>query len=856
MRSPESDVPESVVLPRTPSEGDVTPKEPPGGKAFERLLQFERARGQAVDDELVPSPSPRSRRRTKEAKPDAAADTYARSGDRADTREMADDLAHAMAETDPAELAVGLATAWRPLGPTVMRNGQTYGQGIGSRVDVSGRVAAIAVDPKDRRHVLVGAAGGGVWESRDTGATWTPRGDGLATLTVGALCFDPHTVGTVYLGTGEGDAYARLGQGVYRSTDGGATWSLAAGAPFIGVGFYQIVADPNTQGLLFAASRAGLYISSNGGTTWAQARGARCWSISVHPAGSATEVLAGCLDGLFRSTDAGSTWNAVTLPGTPNPANIRRLAVSHAPTNGEVAWAWAATDPLIPISPTQSQPTPRLWRRTTAGGGFSALSTNPGQRTGQASYDWHAHGSPASDASVYVGEINLYRVDVAANTVTWSNLSSKVNGDSIHPDQHTVAFDPVDPAVLYAGCDGGIFRSPDQGLHWTDLNDGLAITEIEFLAQDPGSSRWLLAGTQDNGTIRYVGQPIWDHVADGDGGDCGVNSVNPDVVYHEYYRMAVARSEDRGQTWRDVATGDRDPNVYRQLFYPPLEASGSTVAQAGESVFISRDSALTFTEVPLPDRSVASAMTMPSADTIYLGTTDGRAFRISWTGAAWQAPVELASPRSAYLSDLYVDPANPSRMWATSTFINGGRVFRSDNGGSSWSDCSAGLPNLPINAVEVDPRNANRVWAAADKGVWESIDGGSSWHSISLGLPNAIAADLLYHRHARVLRAGTRNRGVWEYEVERLTEPRCGVQWTGTLQAGESRRWFTFRWPASWHVLWTVMPTTVLPGAPELGWDVQVERADAEYVTYWITVSNRTDQAVSFEGRYAITSYR
>jgi hypothetical protein len=158
--------------------------------------------------------------------------------------------------------------------------------------------------------------------------------------------------------------------------------------------------------------------------------------------------------------------------------------------------------------------------------------------------------------------------------------------------------------------------------------------------------------------------------------------------------------------------------------------------------------------------------------------------------------------------------------------------------------------------VEVDPRNANRVWVAADKGVWESIDAGSSWHSISLGLPNAIAADLLYHRHARVLRAGTRNRGVWEYEVERLTEPRCGVQWTGTLQPGESRRWFTFRWPASWHVLWTVMPTTVLPGAPELGWDVQVERADAEYVTYWIIVSNRTDQAVSFEGRYAITSYR
>jgi hypothetical protein len=258
----------------------------------------------------------------------------------------------------------------------------------------------------------------------------------------------------------------------------------------------------------------------------------------------------------------------------------------------------------------------------------------------------------------------------------------------------------------------------------------------------------------------------------------------------------------------------------------------------------------------LPGRPVASAMYMPSADRIFVGTRDGRVFRLSWSGSSWSTPVELASPRSAYLSDLFVDRGNANRMWAASTQIGGGRVFRSDDGGSTWTDRSAGLPPLPINAVEVHAGNANRVWVAADKGVYESTDGGASWSSMSAGLPNCIIADLAYHPHARVLRAGTRNRGVWEYDVDRVETPICRVQWNGSLGPNETKRWFTFRWPATWHVLWTVMPTSVRPGAPQLWWDVQVERADAEYVTYWITVRNLTAVTATFEGRYAILSYR
>jgi hypothetical protein len=106
-----------------------------------------------------------------------------------------------------------------------------------------------------------------------------------------------------------------------------------------------------------------------------------------------------------------------------------------------------------------------------------------------------------------------------------------------------------------------------------------------------------------------------------------------------------------------------------------------------------------------------------------------------------------------------------------------------------------------------------------------------------------------------VLRAGTRNRGLWEIPVDGwMTAPVSGVQFTGTLGANQMQRWFTFNWPAPWHVIWTFMPTSPRPGAPQISWSVQVERASTEYATYWLTVTNLTPDPVTFEGRYSILS--
>ena len=181
----------------------------------------------------------------------------------------------------------------------------------------------------------------------------------------------------------------------------------------------------------------------------------------------------------------------------------------------------------------------------------------------------------------------MWRGDLSGSSWSWTNVSSKAGGDSIHPDQHAIAFAAGAPDVVWVGNDGGVFVSPNRGVSWRHLNTGLAITEIEYVAQNRGDARWLLAGTQDNGTIRYDGSATWLHSQDGDGGDCAVNAANPATVFHTFFGMGMQRSTSKGDKNSWVSRGPNVAETYNALFYPPVEANDAVIAQAGESLFVS-----------------------------------------------------------------------------------------------------------------------------------------------------------------------------------------------------------------------------------------------------------------------------
>ena len=368
--------------------------------------------------------------------------------------------------------------------------------------------------------------------------------------------------------------------------------------------------------------------------------------------------------------------------------------------------------------------------------------------------------SPTNRSRVFLGAIDTFRGDLSGTTWTWTNVTSQ-GSNSIHPDQHSLTFAPGNANVIYAGNDGGVYRSATSGNTWKALNRGLGITEVEYLGSDPTTWQWLMAGTQDNGTIRFTGSTVWEHIADGDGGDCGVNQLNPNEVYHSYYNVSLERSNNKGDTWTWLA-----PPAVPSLFYPPVEVSGATVAIGGVSFVVTRTGGPPWSTVSLglPSGDGASAMRAIDANTFLVGTTKGRMLRVSWNGSNWTVK-NLTSPAPRYISCVAIDPSNPIRIWVTLSQLGGGRVFRSDDAGASWADCTGGLPSIPINSVVVDPANYLRVWVSADVGVYESLDLGASWSPFSAGLPNAMAVDLLFHKQDRILFCGTRNRGVWAIHV-------------------------------------------------------------------------------------------
>lgn len=725
-----------------------------GGKSLQRLFLFNGQRDPLLNEAVVvQARAPKAARPRWLLTPQARQLSTSRDAqtERAEVRgaDLAADLIGAATALPPA-IAAAPGTAvrlWRSIGPDRIPNGQTYGS---NRVDVIGRVSAIAIDPSNARHVLCGAAGGGVWESRDEGATWAPRTDAMASLAIGAIAFDPDNPTVVYAGSGEGNFYARLGAGVFRSSDGGATWTAQGAGLLLGLGFYDLVVDP-ADGALLAATTGGFFVSMDQGANWTRRRAQPCWSISPHPVGGGSaEILVTFTDGLFQSTDRGVTFTGVVLPQAPT-TSWSRLAVTRVRSQPDVAYVFGAAGANA-----------FLWRRSATTWTRLLMRSQDGATnidTGQAWYDWYVAAPPDRTDRVYLGAIDGQRGDLAGGKWSWQNFVTR-GANSIHPDQHCLAFAPNNSQIIYAGNDGGIYRSSDGGSTWQSCNSGIAITEVEYMAVDPNDVDWLLAGTQDNGTLR-LNQLGWDHVADGDGGDCGVNEANPNEVFHSYYGVSLDGSLKKGDTgsWTGL-----QPTPMPALFYPPICVAGRTIAIGGDAAILTRNAAAPWSKVTLSlgANDVCSAGFAPNANRVYFGTRAGRVLRLDWTQNAWTRTM-LTSPFGAYVSCIASDPSDAHRLWATSSEAQSGgaRVARSDDGGQTWVNCTAGLPPIPKNSVVIDPANSSRVWVAADVGVYETTDSGATWTAMSQGLPNAIAADLVFHASGRRLICGTRSRGVW-----------------------------------------------------------------------------------------------
>lgn len=662
---------------------------------------------------------------------------------------------------------------WVQLGPTAIPKGQSYG---GARILVTGRVTSIAIDPSNANVVYAGTAQGGVWKSVTGGKNWTPLSDNELSLAIGAVAIDEANPQIVYAGTGEGnfsgDSY--YGNGVLKTINGGASWTMNDTATFVGARFCRIAITPGTPARLFAATTTGLYRSNNAGVNWARMTGgglplSACTDVVIDRNSPNTVYAAFWGQGIWKTINANAAapaWTKLTS-GLPSGA-FTRVGLGISRTSPNVVYALFA-DAAYTIN--------GFFRTANNGATWAAVPLPGGNIGGQGFYNLNVCVDNTTPDVVYLSGISVWK---AVRATTGIFTIAEI-GANIHPDNHAFAQHPTIPQVIYAGNDGGIYRSLNGGAAWDDsINKDLCITQFEFIAQHPTSDAVVLGGTQDNGTEQFRNDPVFYHSDDGDGGYCFIEQTpNPNNVLSTYYKASPKRSTVGGKfgTWFSVTTG---LNATGSLFYPPMamdRTNSQNLALGTRSLNVTTTQGTGgWTSVAIPGFGDSlSAIDFVNSSLIYAGATNGNVFCFRKTGSVWNVTAIHAAPlpAGAFVTDIAAVPGAPNTVIVTFGGFGIPHVWRGVvpvSGAAAWTNISGtgvgALPDIPVNALVIDPASAVVFYIATDVAVYRSTTSGATWTQFSQGLPNCAVFDLQLHAPTRLLRAGTHGRGLWEKKLD------------------------------------------------------------------------------------------
>lgn len=651
--------------------------------------------------------------------------------------------------------APSIQAAWQPLGPA----------------NIGGRVTDLVASPTQAGTVFAGAATGGVWKSTDAGATFTSTWSPSTTPSIGALAITG--TGTLFAGTGEanpgGGSVTFPGGGVFRSTDGGASWQSTGltGTGRIG----RIAVDPANSSRVFVAATGnlfvpggerGLYRSVDGGTSWQLVlSGANSTTGAVDVAVSPTNsnrvyaamwdnrrqpngrVYGGLGSGIFRSNDGGSTWTRLAggLPAASTNLGRMGLAVARSDANRLYAIASDTSGDFL-----------GFWTSNNGGDTWTQIN-NSTISASQSTFGWwfgRIWVDPANSRHLFVAGVQLLESLDAGST--WRRSST------FHADQHAMAWDPLTANRVYLGNDGGVWRSTANGSLTGTWTKSTAQRHLQFytVAVSKQDISRISGGLQDNGSVRSWGATNWNSILGGDGLQNLIDPTDQNKVYACSQNGSCSRSTTGGSSM----TAFGPTTSARRNWLTPVAFDPSNPAimyYGGERLNRSTNSAANWTAIS-PDLSrntggtdgfpfgtitcIAVARSAPS--TVYAGTDDGRLWVTRNTGSTW-TEITAGLP-TRWMTRIAVDPTDANLAYVSvSGFRNGeaaAHVFRTTTGGAAWTDISGTLPDAPVNDLVLDPRNRTLLYAATDVGVFSTTDNGATWTPVGTGLPLVPIADL------------------------------------------------------------------------------------------------------------------
>lgn len=676
------------------------------------------------------------------------------------------------------------ADAWTSIGP--------YHTG--------GNTTAIAVDPSNGTTVYAGATGGGVWKSTNQGSAWVPLTDNvIPNLAVASIAIDPSHTQTIYVGTGSGYASIDevIGSGVYKSVDGGATWSHIGQTTLTGT-IIKVFVDPNNSNIVLASQYSGgnraLYRSTDAGSTWAKVfpTGATAqgvvWDIAAANVVSGSQILymiegnmiygnsQEC--GIYKSVNDGQTWTKITTGFVPRGDSIGRAAIAVPTANTSTVYALMA----LPDGNFKG-----LYRSTNGGGSFSRITTTPttlfrpsSQFPPQGWYDVYLAVDPkaTSNRAIYIGGVEGWQS--TNDGTSWRQYSGYTQETSnIHVDHHAVAIDPTNSSKVYIGTDGGIYRTVNAGTSWISLNNNYVTTQFYHIALDKADNTITWAGAQDNGTWLNLtnSNPKEYTQLGGDGFQPVVSTTDHNVVYGELPQGDIYKATDglstgfSGATFDPITSGTMtQESAYWDAPLRMAPFNSNTLYSGRTKVWKTTDGGQNWSAISSNlQNDVIRTLALSSANSqvIWVGYSGGNIYMTNNGGANWNA--KTANANGGSVTYIVTHPTNANFALASFGVSGSGqpRVMVTTDQGTTWTNVSGsgttGLPEVSVNGLAIDSVNPSTRWyAATDNGIYYTLNAGQTWSVAGSGLGLVACRDVQIHANKTTIRVATFGRGLWQ----------------------------------------------------------------------------------------------
>jgi photosystem II stability/assembly factor-like uncharacterized protein len=620
-----------------------------------------------------------------------------------------------------------------------------------------GRLTSVAFHPTDADVFYVGAPIGGVWKTIDGGQNWIALGDSLPYLSVGNIVIDSQNPDNLFITIGDHNGWWEYGLGVYKSTDAGLTWEPTSHTtPFTSQTAYsRMIINPENPLELFVAQTDGLFRTQDGGDTWTLVHEGYHNDVLFQPGNPST--VYSCTNDYWGSSevyvsyDSGDNWYQLTDFGTSysqikltvTPANADYLGIMHNYA-GDIQF-YLSTDGGVNLETPSWMPE-----------------------------DGIIFFSPVDQNNMYCGWMNVFRSYDAG--WQWEQNTLWYGSDEfheVHADQRNVAYHPLTNEIFFCN-DGGLYKYNETTDTWTDLSDGLIITQYYRIAVAQTDDTFMIGGTQDNGGRKRLGFNTWGPTNGGDAMEVAINPSDENTIYTTYINGQLYRSYDQWEN--DQYYEITPPQTTGGAWVTPyvIDPNDHSVLVAGyEDVFRSQDEGntweqLTFGITGSTDNKLDAIAVAPSNSAIIMAGRNAKLYKTIDGGENWtNHNVFPAAMYDARITSIIIHPEDPNKIFVTiGGYQSINKVRYSTNGGQTFSNITYNLPNVPVNCGIIDKDSENfDFYIGTDAGIFLLDPNANTWNYYGFGVPNTSVTDLEIQYNTRKLRAGTFGRGIWEADL-------------------------------------------------------------------------------------------